>query len=231
MRRTLLILAVLAAPLSSAVFADETGDLLVRADQAFAAADYKTAVSLYEKLGQKVQDASQRSAMQERLRFARRQLPSDTTPPTTAPAATQPGEVTNAARKPHVRPAEGQVFTTTLHELGNFEYNEDDDKTIPDDVRKLDGVKIKIDGVMLPLDQAGRVTRFLLVNDMMSCCYGVAPKLQNVAMVQLPKDKWMAATTDRIVITGTLHVKVRRDDGFVLSIFEIDPSSIKFAAE
>ncbi|MGC4030522.1 MAG: DUF3299 domain-containing protein [Tepidisphaeraceae bacterium] len=190
---------------------------------------------MYEKLDGKITDASQKSAMQERLRFARRQLPADNTPaangPTTVPAATQPAEVTNAARKPHVRPADGQVFKTTLHELGNFEYNEDDDKTIPDDVHKLDGVKIQIDGVMLPLDQAGRVTRFLLVNDMMSCCYGTAPKLQNVAMVQLPKDKWMAATTDRIVIQGTLHVKVRREDGFVLSIFEIDPSSIKFSAE
>jgi hypothetical protein len=139
--------------------------------------------------------------------------------------------VPGAARKPHVRPAAGQTLKVTLHELGNFDFNEDDEKTIPDDVRKLDGCRIKIPGVMLPLDQAGRVTRFMLVNDQMSCCYGTAPKIQNVAYVELPKDKWLAATTDRLDLEGTLHVKVRKDDGFVLSIFEIVPTSIKLSAE
>ena len=153
--------------------------------------------------------------------------------PATQPAtqaATQPA--TGAAtRTPHVRPAAGKSLELTLHELGNFEYNEDDDKTIPDDVRKLDGASVKISGVMMPMDQSGRVTRFLLVNDMMSCCYGQAPKLQNVAMVELPKEKWLAATSDRIDVTGKLHVKVQREDGFVLSIFQIEPTSIKLAAE
>ena len=144
--------------------------------------------------------------------------------PATQPA-TQP-----AARVPHVRPADGKTLDITLHELGNFEYNEDDDKTIPDDVRKLEGAKVKVAGVMMPMDQSGRVTRFMLVNDMMSCCYGTAPKLQNVAMVEMPKDKWIAATGDRIDVTGTLHVKVQREDGFVLSIFQIEPTSIKLAA-
>ena len=154
----------------------------------------------------------------------------------TPPAATQPftatGVVTAAAsRTHHSRPDGGKTLDISLHELGNFEYDEDDDKTIPADVRKLDGVKVKIPGVMIPLDQAGRVSRFMLCNDMMSCCYGTAPKLQNVAYVTLPKDKYIAATTDRLSIEGTLHVNVRRDDGFVLSIFEIDASSIKAAAE
>ena len=147
------------------------------------------------------------------------------TQPSTQPAT---GATT---RVPHVRPADGKTLELTLHELGNFEYNEQDDKTIPDDVCKLEGAKVKISGVMMPMDQSGRVTRFLLVNDMMSCCYGQAPKLQNVAMVELPKDKWIAATGDRIDITGKLHVKVQREDGFVLSIFQIEPASIKLAAE
>ena len=154
--------------------------------------------------------------------------------PSTQPAAvaSPTGVVTSASgRTPHARPADGQTLDTTLHDLGNFEYNEDDDKTIPADVRKLDGVKVKIPGVMIPLDQAGRVTKFMLCNDMMSCCYGTAPKLQNVALVELPKDKYIAATTDRLSIEGTLHVSVKRDDGFVLSIFEITPTSIKPAVE
>ncbi|HEX8323407.1 MAG TPA: DUF3299 domain-containing protein [Tepidisphaeraceae bacterium] len=221
MRRTLLIVALLAAP----VLADAVSDELARADQAFAAGDYKTAASLYGRLDSKLTDAGQKAATQERLRFATKQLSN----PAAAPAAS-PATLPAAGRKPHVRPADGQTLALTLHELGNFEFNEEDDKSIPDDVRKLDGAKVKIEGVMLPLDQAGRVTRFMLVNDMMSCCYGQSPKLQNVALVEMPKDKWMAATTNRISIEGTLRVKVKRDDGFVMSIFEVAPTSIKFAA-
>lgn len=221
MRCSLLIFAVLVAP----VFADAPGDL-ARADQAFAAADYKTAFGLYRKVEPTLTDAAKRSAIQERMRFAAKQLDA-AAGATTGPAV----QTAAAARKPHARPADGKPLALSLHELGNFDYNEEDDKSIPADVRQLDGAKVKVDGVMLPLDQAGRVTRFMLVNDMMSCCYGQAPKLQNVALVEMPKDKWMAATTDRISIEGTLKVSVKRDDGFVMSIFEIQPTSIKFAAQ
>ena len=165
----------------------------------------------------------------KRLRFAVKQVNSaaaDTSAvaPTTAPS-TQP-----TARVPHVRPADGQTLDLTLLDLGNFNYDENDDKSIPEDVRKLDGCHIRVTGVMMPLDQSGRVTRFMMFNDLMSCCYGTAPKLQQVALVEMPKDKWMAATSERIAVEGTLTVKVVRDDGFVTSMFEIAPTSIKFAA-
>lgn len=229
MRRILSSFIVIAAS-ATAVIAEDQAAILGKADQAFAAADYKTAVSLYQQLNGKLTDANQQSAMADRMRFATKQLAQPA--PSTQP--TQPGldtTATGADRVPHVRPADGQSLETTLHELGNFEYNEDDDKSIPADVTKLSGAKVKIPGVMFPLDQSGRVTRFLLVNDMMSCCYGTAPKLQHVAFVEMPKDKWMAVTTDRIVVEGTLKVEVKRDDGFVMSIFEIQPTSIKFAGQ
>lgn len=231
--RFLALFALTAAVAIAPVMADPTTDLLARADQAFAAADYTTAVSLYQKLNGQIKDAGQKLAMDERLRFAVKQVNSaaadasaanGSAAPTTAPS-TQP-----AARVPHVRPADGQTLDLTLLNLGNFNYDENDDKSIPEDVRKLDGCRIRVTGVMMPLDQSGRVTRFMMFNDLMSCCYGTAPKLQQVALVEMPKDKWMAATSERIAVEGTLTVKVIRDDGFVTSMFEIAPTSIKFAA-
>jgi hypothetical protein len=227
MRRFAVLLLALAIP----VFAESTADLLSRADQAFAAGDYSTAVSLYTRLESQVTDAGQKSALQERLRFATKQVAAnganaaDASGSSAATPATQP-----TARVPHVRPADGKVLEITLPDLGNFNYDENDDKSIPEDVRKLDGARVRVTGVMMPLDQSGRVSRFMMFNDLMSCCYGTAPKLQNCALVELPKDKWMAATSERIAVEGTLKVKVTRDDGFVTSIFEIAPSSIKFAA-
>src|SRR4051812_12208742 len=154
MRRSFLMLFVFASvAVIGPVRADPTTDLLARADQAFAAADYTTAVSLYQKLDGQIKDAGQKSAMDERLRFAVKQVNStaadasavngSSAAPTTAPS-TQP-----AARVPHVRPADGQVLDLTLLDLGNFNYDENDDKTIPDDVRKLDGCHIRVTGVMM----------------------------------------------------------------------------------
>lgn len=224
MRRLAVLLLALAIP----VFAETSADLLARADQAFAAGDYSTAVALYTKLEPQITDAGQKSALQERLRFASKQVASSANPADPAAAAAPASQP--AARVPHVRPADGKVLDITLPDLGNFNYDENDDKSIPEDVRKLDGAKVRVTGVMMPLDQSGRVTKFMMFNDLMSCCYGAAPKLQNCALVELPKDKWMAATTERIAVEGTLVVRVVRDDGFVTSIFEIAPSSIKFAA-
>lgn len=218
------------------VRAEDTPGMLSRADQAFAAADYTTALAMYRILENQITDQSKLAMMRERMRFAERQLAfmkEKGIDPTTRPASADPTtRPTDAAhRVKHAKPADGETLTITLHELGNFEFAEDNDSSIPEDVRALSGSTVKIEGQMLPLDQAGRVTRFILVNDLMSCCYGTAPKLQNIAYVKLPGDKWVEPTVERIAIEGTLKVNVRRDDGFVMSIFEIEPKSIKYAAQ
>jgi hypothetical protein len=150
-------------------------------------------------------------------------------PPASQPATTQPSP--QAARVPHTRPPEGKTMELLLHELGNFEYAEGNDDTIPADVRQLDGVRVRLPGQMLPIDSAARVSQFLLVNDMMSCCYGSAPKVQTVALCKLPEGKWLSATGERIMVEGILHVKVKREEGYVTSIFQVDAQSIKMAPQ
>ncbi len=210
--------------IASAAHAEDINALLVQGDQAFGAGEYQKALSIYQKVEPNLKDPTRLESMRERMRFAQKAQAIPSPAPSTQPASIGP-------RKPHDRPADGQALVVTLHELGNFNYDENNDSTIPEDVRKLDGCKIKISGQMLALDQAGMVNRFLLVNDLMSCCYGTTPKLQNVAYINLPKGKSIGQTTERLAIEGTLSVKVRRDEGFVMSIFEIEPTSIKFAKE
>ncbi len=233
MRRVFPIaLLMVALTLVHRAFADDTAVLLARADQAFADSDYPTALALYKKVEPQLAKDDRLPGMRERMRVAERQI---ATPPATQPvvvAAPPTGIPTDAAhRKKHAKPADGATLELSLHELGNFDYREDDDSSIPDDVKGLSGVKVKISGQMLALDQAGRVTRFLLVNDMMSCCYGTAPKLQNIVKVTLPPDKAIAATTMRITVEGTLNVKIQREDDYVVNIFELDPTSIKYAPQ
>jgi hypothetical protein len=237
--RRIVCTALLLAGLGLPAYAEDTAALLLRADQAFAGSDYATALALYKKLEPLMSQDERLAALQERMRVAERQLAAAATPatqPTAIPpdaAAGAPSDIPTDPdkRKKHAKPADGQAIELSLHELGNFNYREDDDSTIPADVTALSGSTVRLTGQMLPLDQAGRVTRFLLVNDLMSCCYGVAPKLQNVVKVTLPKDKAMAATTMRIMVEGKLKVKVEREEEFVINIFELEPTSVKYAPQ
>jgi len=206
--------------------------LLAKADQAFAAADYKTALEIYAQLDGKL-DPNQAAMMKERIRFAGKQLTlmkargiDPATQPTASAPATQP-----VVRVPHRKPKSGETLELAIHDLGNFEFDESKDSVLPEDVIALGGSKIKLAGQMLPLDQVGRVTRFMLVNDLMSCCFGTAPKIQHIVYVQLPPEKWLEPTTERITVEGTLKVGIHREDGYVLRLFEIQPTSIKFAPQ
>lgn len=220
--------------LAGVACADDTATLRVAGDAAFGAADYAKAVEIYEKILPTLTDKDAASAMAERLRFAKRQLELAKLAP--RPAATQPVKPTTApttapARTLHAAPQPGETREMTLHELGNFEFSEDDDAKIPEDVEKLTGLKVKIPGQMVPIDQSGKIQNFMLVNDLMSCCYGTTPKLQNIALVHLPAGKWIAPSSERLVIEGTLKVAVKKEDGFVVTLFEIQATSIKFAAQ
>jgi hypothetical protein len=239
-RCVLFIVMMLCGP----VWADRAA-LMARADQAFAAGEYATALSIYRTLEPDIQDADQRAFVQEKIRVGER-FASDVQSnkqPATQPVAVsaesgrssqtnlQNSVVPQPRRTAHIAPAAGETLELTLHTLGNFEYDENKNTSLPDDVKALSGAHIRIQGQMLPLEQAGRVTRFLLINDLMSCCFGQAPKLQQVMMIQLPEDKWIEPTSERLLIEGTLTVEVKKEDGFVVSLFELTPSSIKYAPQ
>ncbi|HEY0009962.1 MAG TPA: DUF3299 domain-containing protein [Tepidisphaeraceae bacterium] len=227
--------AAMALSLSSVALAQDIAALSAKADQAFAAGDYGVAVEVYTKIKDSV-DPQRKSMIEERLRFANRQLASMKSKG--IPTATQPAAADHMApsadagpRKPHQKPADGQLLELSLLELGNFEFNEALDAPLPSDVQALSGSRVKLSGQMLSLDQTGKINRFILVNDLLSCCFGGTPKLQQIVYVQLPKDKWMEQTAARISIEGKLTVRVRKEDGYVVSLFEVEPSSIKLAAQ
>lgn len=212
-------------------------DLLARADQAFASADYLTAVAIWTHLDGKIPE-DRSAAVQERLRFAVKQMslmksrgidPVSSRPPTpTEPSVTT---TTRPTRTLHRKPPDGQVLELSLAELGNFEFDELRDTSLPEDVVSLSGSLFRTTGYMIPLDQVGKVTRFLLVNDLMSCCFGQVPKLQHVMYVTLPPGRWVEPTNERLLVEGTLTVEIRKQDGYVTGLFEMTPTSIKYAPQ
>jgi hypothetical protein len=234
-RRFVIACAALSLFAGVPALAQDTAAMVAKADTAFAAGDYLTAAPLYGLLKDRVTDPQKKAAIEERLRFIQRQMEAMKAQglvPATQPAdAASAGIATGSNRTPHKRPESGKPLEMTLHELGNFDFDENLDTAVPADVQALSGVTVKLPGQMMPLDQVGKVTRFILVNDLMSCCFGQAPKVQQIVYVELPKDKWIEPTSERISVEGKLTVRIKKEDGYVVSLFEVEPSSIKLAAQ
>ena len=134
-------------------------------------------------------------------------------------------------RKPHPKPKPGEVLELTIKDLGNFEYDADNGGNIPRDVRELDGATIKVTGFMIPMDQADNITQFALVPSLFACCFGQPPSVQHTIVVNCPKGKAVSYYPDEIVVEGVLKVEEKKEDGFIVSVFEMDVISVRPAAK
>jgi hypothetical protein len=163
--------------------------------------------------------------IQEKIRVCEKNLAA----PNNAASTTQPS--LSASRKPHPAPKDGETLDMPIKELGNFDYDADKGGQIPDDVVALSGHKIRLKGYMIPMDQAANITQFALVPDLFACCFGQPPQIQHTIVANCPKGKAVSYYPDEIVVEGTLKVAEKKDEGFIVSIFEMDVSSVKPAAK
>lgn len=134
-----------------------------------------------------------------------------------------------ADRVPHTKPRDGEVPAMTIKQMANFNFNPDKDSVIPKDIFLLDGVRIKLRGFMIPINQAEQITDFALVPSLVSCCFGQPPGVQHTITCRTPKGKAIPYTIDEIYVEGTLHVNPKKDEGYTYSIFEMDVMSVKLA--
>ncbi len=134
-------------------------------------------------------------------------------------------------RKPHQKPKDGQVLEMPIKDLGNFDYDADQGGNIPKDVWALSGSKVRLTGFMIPMDQADNITQFALVPSLFACCFGQPPTIQHTVVVNCPPGKAVSYYPDEISVEGTLKVEEKKEDGFIVSIFEMEVSSVKPAAK
>ena len=115
----------------------------------------------------------------------------------------------------------------SIKDLGNFEYDADNGGNIPDDVKHLSGATVKLAGFMIPMDQAENITQFALVPSLFSCCFGQPPQIQHTILVHCPKGKSLSYFPDEIVVAGTLKVDEKKDEGYIVNVFELTATSVK----
>jgi hypothetical protein len=219
-----------------------TAQLQLRANELLTKSDYANALPLLEKVAQGLSDQpDQLGPVLEEIRVCRKQIKLAAATPAPSPSgqATAPvrvalatpvpanGPPTAEDRKPHPLPVAGQTVDLAIKDLGNFEYDAEKGGGIPDDVKKLDGCHIRTHGFMIPLDQAESIAEFALVPSLFACCFGQPPQIQHTLVVHCPKGKAVSYYPDEIIVEGKLKVDEKKDDGYIISVFEIDASSVK----
>lgn len=77
----------------------------------------------------------------------------------------------------------------------------------PDSAISLDGKQIFLKGYILPSSVAsGSATRFVLVPDIATCCFGSQPKATHMVEVQLQGESTARFRLKQVKLAGTFHV-------------------------
>jgi hypothetical protein len=82
---------------------------------------------------------------------------------------------------------------------------------------------------MIALTQTDKITMFSLVPSLFSCCYGRPSQIQHTITVICPTGHEVAYSPDQLLVEGTLTVDEKKDDGYVISLFQLEPTSITAA--
>lgn len=229
---SLLCLALIVGPVTTAPADDapatqpsapmDDATLELRANQAFEAGDWYAALPLLKRLAVRLKDDPERvGPILEKVRVAEANLP-----------GSAPVEASlSKDRKAHKPLKPDETRAMSILELGNFDYDPDIGGGVPDDVKALSGGSVQLKGFMIPLDQANRITRFALVPDLFACCFGQPPGMQHTIVVRCPPGQAVAYYPDEIIVSGKLNVEEKSEDGFVISLFELQATSVKPAPQ
>ena len=120
------------------------------------------------------------------------------------------------------KPPEGEALP--LQSLGAFEYK--DKMKLPDDITRWNGKLVKATGFINPTSQARNLTKFLLVKDRSSCCYGKQPQINHYVDVKLRPGATADYSTDPVTIQGVLKVEDRWDGDWQLGLYWMEGAEV-----
>jgi hypothetical protein len=143
-----------------------------------------------------------------------------------ATATAESAAYSSGIRVPLRASKSGEILETTIPQLGNFEFDDEKGSPIPDDVKALSGCSIRITGYMIPMDMdtSGNIAKFALVP--MPPLHRQA-QVQRMIVVTCPKGKSVKYSDDQITVEGKLTVEADKEEGYIVSIFQMETTSVK----
>ena len=110
-----------------------------------------------------------------------------------------------------------------------WELQEQFEKRVPGHIRKLNGTKVLLKGFMLPVEtKKDKVTKFLLMADQSSCCFGKIPEPNEWVVVDMTAKEGGPILMDQLVeVGGKIEVEEKWEEGFFVGIFHIAAESLR----
>lgn len=218
--------AATAAPAATQASAAPT-TLEVRAATAFNSGQFAVALPMLEKLQIEFENQPEKQGpLAEQIKVCQAQIASAAAVNGTNGGPATPPSL-SANRKPHDPAKPGELRDMQIKELGNFDYDADKGGNIPADVLALSGMNVRLHGFMIPIDQTENITQFALVPSLFACCYGQPPQVQHTIVCKAPAGKAVSYFPDELSVEGKLTVSEKKEDGFIVSIFQVEVSSVK----
>ncbi|MCS7013102.1 MAG: DUF3299 domain-containing protein [Chloroherpetonaceae bacterium] len=115
----------------------------------------------------------------------------------------------------------------TFNDLREYRYSKRDRYPIPEKLKALQGKEVSIAGYMIPMSEALDVTEFMLVQiPFFGCCYSIPPEPNETVMVKMAKGKKTEYVYTPIRVTGKFDIQETKIDGFVVSLYQIEATSV-----
>ena len=99
---------------------------------------------------------------------------------------------------------------------------------VPPIYRALDGQKVILTGEMAPMQSAApEIDSFSLVYSIAKCCYSGEPQVQHFIHSTVQGGKKVPYYGGLVKVFGTLHVKVKKTEGKVESVYQFDVEDVE----
>ena len=102
------------------------------------------------------------------------------------------------------------TFSTLIH----WNYEVGTNTPPPDDVRGLNGRKVRLTGFMYPLQEGKSIQYFCLLRTTQTCCYGPRPQYNQYVFVEMEKPTGFYRL-DPVTCIGKFYVEPSPEEGFI----------------
>lgn len=102
---------------------------------------------------------------------------------------------------------------------------EESDRIFPDKIQRLDKQSVALKGYMIPVIwEDTEVVEFMLVRDLLACCFGGAPQPDEWVSVKMPEDEGAEYFSFLpVIVHGTFHIAALEDEaGYAAGCFRMD---------
>ncbi|MFN0199817.1 MAG: DUF3299 domain-containing protein [Planctomycetaceae bacterium] len=118
---------------------------------------------------------------------------------------------------------EGFIKLNFTHDISKkpFVYK-DEGFAIAPEVQQYDDKPIFVKGYMYPTKQKEGITKFILVRDSGTCCFGGQPPVTDMILVEMEKGKAVKYRVGLIAVAGTFQTKSPAEGGDLKPVYELN---------